>query len=303
MMSACFVASSALTGLKPWLDRQVVVRAAGALADDDVEAAVAEVLGLGVALRAVADDGDRLALEEREVGVVVVVDRGGHVGEGVEWDQESEFSRDAPAKHFVRQFHASDPWTASASTPAASFSGRRRGGVGAADAADHGDAAGADQLDDAERPHQVDEGFDLFFLAGDFDDHFLGRHRRSGRGKFRTARGFRAALPPDALHLDQHQVAFDEVLRADVVDADDGDDLFELLADLLQRPFRRRRRQTSSAKAADLRSRRPPSCRCCSRARPTCPKCAQARRERSAPQPKSRDACKYFQGIKLNIKS
>ena len=36
------------------------------------------------------------------------------------------------------------------------------------------------------------------------------------------------------LDLDQHQVAFDVVVRADVVDADDGDDLFELLADLLQ---------------------------------------------------------------------
>ena len=34
--------------------------------------------------------------------------------------------------------------------------------------------------------------------------------------------------------LDQHQVALDVVLRADVVDLDDGDDLFELLADLLQ---------------------------------------------------------------------
>ena len=37
-----------------------------------------------------------------------------------------------------------------------------------------------------------------------------------------------------ALDLDQHQVAFDVVVRADVVDADDGDDLFELLADLLE---------------------------------------------------------------------
>ena len=34
--------------------------------------------------------------------------------------------------------------------------------------------------------------------------------------------------------LDQHQIAFDEVLRADVVDPDDRDDLLELLADLLE---------------------------------------------------------------------
>ena len=41
---------------------QVVVRAARPLADDHVAAAVAQVLGLGVPLRAVAEDGDRLVL-------------------------------------------------------------------------------------------------------------------------------------------------------------------------------------------------------------------------------------------------
>ena len=45
--------------------------------------------------------------------------------------------------------------------------------VGAVDAADHGDAAGADELDDAEGAHQVDEGFDLLLLAGDFDHDFF----------------------------------------------------------------------------------------------------------------------------------
>ena len=43
-------------------------------ADDDLDARVAEVLRVRVALRAVADDGDLLALDEREVGVLVVVD-------------------------------------------------------------------------------------------------------------------------------------------------------------------------------------------------------------------------------------
>ena len=78
MTSAALAASAALIGLKPWLDGQVVVLAARPLADDDVHAAVAEVLGLGVALRAVADDGDGLALERVEVGVFVVVNRGCH---------------------------------------------------------------------------------------------------------------------------------------------------------------------------------------------------------------------------------
>ena len=42
--------------------------------DDDLDARVAQVLGVGVALRAVADDRDLLALDERQVGVGVVED-------------------------------------------------------------------------------------------------------------------------------------------------------------------------------------------------------------------------------------
>ena len=44
-----------------------------------------------------------------------------------------------------------------------------------------------------------------------------------------TALGSRGGL-----HLDEHQVAFDVVLRADVDHFDDGHDLFELLAHLLE---------------------------------------------------------------------
>ena len=40
--------------------------------------------------------------------------------------------------------------------------------------------------------------------------------------------------PGGAVDLDQHQVALDVILRADVVDADHGHDLLQLLADLLQ---------------------------------------------------------------------
>jgi hypothetical protein len=48
----------------------------GAQADDDVDAGVLEVEGVGVALRAVADDRDGLAVEPGEV-CVVVVEHGG----------------------------------------------------------------------------------------------------------------------------------------------------------------------------------------------------------------------------------
>ena len=46
----------------------------GAEADEDICAGVLEVEGMGVALRAVAEDRDGLALEPGEVGVLVVVD-------------------------------------------------------------------------------------------------------------------------------------------------------------------------------------------------------------------------------------
>ena len=41
-------------------------------ADADLDAGIAEAQGVGVALGAVADDGDLAALDDRQVGVVVV---------------------------------------------------------------------------------------------------------------------------------------------------------------------------------------------------------------------------------------
>ena len=61
------------------------VRAAGRVRpqpDDDVDARLLEVERVGVALRAVAEDRDGLALELREVGVVLVVDVASLVGGG-----------------------------------------------------------------------------------------------------------------------------------------------------------------------------------------------------------------------------
>src|SRR5690554_77398 len=48
-------------------------------ANDNVDARVAQVLRVGVALRAVADDGNLLALDDRQVGVFVVRDFGHYV--------------------------------------------------------------------------------------------------------------------------------------------------------------------------------------------------------------------------------
>ena len=52
--------------------------AAGLEPDHDVDARVVQVLGVGVPLAAVADDGHGLAGERRRVGVVVVVHACGH---------------------------------------------------------------------------------------------------------------------------------------------------------------------------------------------------------------------------------
>src|SRR5579864_460516 len=56
--------------------------AGGVEADDHVVAAVAEILGLGVSLAAVAEDGDSFALEGRWVGVALVKDSSHWVSPG-----------------------------------------------------------------------------------------------------------------------------------------------------------------------------------------------------------------------------
>ncbi len=77
-MSAALVASAAEMRLKAVADGQFVVRAAWSLTDDHLAAAVAEVLCVGVSLAAVAQNGDRFVLEQRQVGIVFVVNFGGH---------------------------------------------------------------------------------------------------------------------------------------------------------------------------------------------------------------------------------
>ena len=59
---------------KAGIDRFFPAGAAFAQTDDDVHAAFVQVVGVGVALRAVADDGDGFALQYAHVGVFVVID-------------------------------------------------------------------------------------------------------------------------------------------------------------------------------------------------------------------------------------
>ena len=64
--------------LKTVLHGLLVIGRAGQLGHDHLAAAVAEVLGVAMSLRAVAQDGDGLVLQQRDIGVFVVVDFCGH---------------------------------------------------------------------------------------------------------------------------------------------------------------------------------------------------------------------------------
>src|SRR5262249_24139255 len=97
-----------------------------------------------------------------------------------------------------------------------------------------GDPAGAGQFEDAVGPHQFDEGFDLVFLAGDLDHEAAGTDIDDPATEHLHEQGEFDSLGGGGLDLEKHEVAFDEVLGADVHDLDDGDDLVELLANLIE---------------------------------------------------------------------
>ncbi len=59
-------------------DRQIVVRRSRSLTDHDLATAVSQILGLGVTLRTVTKNRNRLAFEMGQVGVVIVINRGSH---------------------------------------------------------------------------------------------------------------------------------------------------------------------------------------------------------------------------------
>src|SRR5207248_6822577 len=86
------VCSSDLERLEAVLDGELAVLRVGAVGDDDFDARVAQVLRVGVALAAVAEDGDGLARQRGERAVLVVEGLDGlvrseerRVGKGVRW--------------------------------------------------------------------------------------------------------------------------------------------------------------------------------------------------------------------------
>lgn len=73
MRSAFWAASRALTGSKPCSLASWIVRAAGTLSHDDVDAGVAKVLGVGVALAAIADDGHGFVLQQAQIRIRIII--------------------------------------------------------------------------------------------------------------------------------------------------------------------------------------------------------------------------------------
>ena len=190
------------------LDGQVAVGRARQLGHDHRAAAVAEVLGVGMALRTVAENGNRLVLQQGKVRVFVVINLRRH-----RWILLVIGIMDADPGARMRKLGLS---VTSPLPP------------------DHGDASRAGHLDDPQGPHHFDEGLDFAFLSGDLDDHGLRGHVDDPAAEdFGQLGDFRPAARRGR-DLDQHQVAFDVVLRADVIDADDGHDFFQLFPHLLQ---------------------------------------------------------------------
>ena len=72
-MSAALAASWRGKRLEAVLHGQIVVGRSRPLCHDHPATAVAEVLGMGVSLRAVAQNGDRLPFQQGQIGVLIVV--------------------------------------------------------------------------------------------------------------------------------------------------------------------------------------------------------------------------------------
>ena len=110
-------------------------------------------------------------------------------------------------------------------------------------AAAHRHHAGADHLDDPERPQQVGEVLDLLLFAGDLDDHRLLRDVDDARAEDVRQLVHLAAVLARDRHLDQRQVAVERRLLRHVLDLDHVDQLVEVLLQALDLFLRCRRDQ------------------------------------------------------------
>ena len=198
------------------LDGQVAVGRARQLGHDHRAAAVAEVLGVGVSLRAVAENGNRLVLQQGKVRVFVVINLRRHNGYSwlsrglIGWFSCGLEPRTvcSPGLSFagcpspLPRTMAMRPVRASSMMPKGRIISMKASTLPSWPAISMIIVSGATSTI---RPRKISVSWEIS-----------------------------ARRPGGRRDLDQHQVAFDVVLRADVVDADDGHDFFQLLPHLLQ---------------------------------------------------------------------
>src|SRR5207245_10420786 len=83
-------------------------------------------------------------------------------------------------------------------------------------------------------PHQRDKGLDFAFLPGNLDHEIVRTDVNDPAPKhLDQEHDFRALLRPGR-DLDQHQVALDKILAADILDSYNRYDFVQLLADLFE---------------------------------------------------------------------
>ena len=192
---------------------------------------------MGVALGAVADDGDLLGLDEREVGVVIVVSLGHDFLDfsflrcvvDVGWSASIQLQRAGVGRRYsgsddMRFLQApADFLLAScvlSARPPAPMAFRTLAGVMAAA---HGHFAAAADFENAAFvfAEHLDEAFDLAFDAGHFDHQRLRSEvDDAGAKDFDQIEDLRAVARRGG-HFDERQFAGDGRRLGDVVDVDD----------------------------------------------------------------------------------
>ena len=187
-------------------------------ADADVDARVAQGQRVGVALAAVAEDRDVLALDQGEVGVVVV-EHLSHGGLLLRRASSRVVGRIEPA----------------GGVAAGHRDGAQRALADRAGAAADGDHAGLHELADAEGLHDLEEVGELVGVAGDLDGHRVGRDvDDAGLEQLDDVEHLAAGVDVGP-HLDQQQLAVDRGGAVELDDLDHLDQLVQLLGDLLER--------------------------------------------------------------------
>ena len=227
--------------------------AARAQADAHVDAAVLQIQRVRVALRAVADDGDLLALDEGEVRVLVVVDRchcPSQYLQFVDLDSlESQACSDATPN--TRRSRRRSPRYPRTCAPSSSCWPRA---IDSRPVRHH--------LEDAERPQHLDQPVDLVFRARDLDHQRRRRHVDDARAEHVRELQDCERVSWRRRHLDQREVARHRRLIRDVVDAQHVHQLVEVRLDAARAAVRRCRRRWSCARRLRSRCGRRSATRC-----------------------------------------